>query len=474
MQIFFAYSGLLNGIAALLFGLFVIIKNHKKKTNKLFFLLTLATSLWSFSYWRWLSIYDDPSSALFWARMLSLGSSFIPTLYLHWSLVLIKKEEKKKYIIRAAYLLTLFIILFSFSPYFVSGVEANHGFAYWPVPGLIYHFYLLVCYIGFVGYSLLQLFSTHKNSTGLLKSQLKYVIVGSLLGLGGGFFNFFLWYKIPILPYGNVLIVLYPLFFTYAMIRYRLMDIRLIIKKGLVYTLLLFIIVIIVSFLVFLLGGFFQDFFQVSYIITASICALVIALILQPIRKFLYKYVNSIYYKRRTTQEIKRGVSMALKKNINLEKNMEKLSEMVKNDLKIKDLFFQVLNVKEKVYETVFSNVEVETKILSTEYLATILKRENKIFIKEEIPYIKKDLENEEDIECLNKIENKLKEVNMEVVVPIIGCEELVAIFFLGNKKNKEAYSVEDIEYLGELSQQAGFYIANVLLYKQGMERVLG
>jgi len=252
------------------------------------------------------------------------------------------------------------------------------------------------------------------------------------------------------------------------------MDIRLIIKKGLVYTLLLFIIVIIVSFLVFLLGGFFQDFFQVSYIITASICALVIALILQPIRKFLYKYVNSIYYKRRTTQEIKRGVSMALKKNINLEKNMEKLSEMVKNDLKIKDLFFQVLNVKEKVYETVFSNVEVETKILSTEYLATILKRENKIFIKEEIPYIKKDLENEEDIECLNKIENKLKEVNMEVVVPIIGCEELVAIFFLGNKKNKEAYSVEDIEYLGELSQQAGFYIANVLLYKQGMERVLG
>ena len=82
MQIF-AISGLINAISALGLGFFVILKDQKRQTNRLFFLMTLALSIWAFAYWRWLSSADH-QTALMWVKILSTGSLFIPVFYFHW------------------------------------------------------------------------------------------------------------------------------------------------------------------------------------------------------------------------------------------------------------------------------------------------------------------------------------------------------------------------------------------------------
>ena len=86
----FALSGLFNAIIAIIFGLIVVFSNWK---NWRFLLITFATAFWSFFYW--LSS-NNSISALFFVRMLSLGSTLILPMYFHWLSSLLGIAEKQK------------------------------------------------------------------------------------------------------------------------------------------------------------------------------------------------------------------------------------------------------------------------------------------------------------------------------------------------------------------------------------------
>ncbi|MEK7664495.1 MAG: ATP-binding protein [Patescibacteria group bacterium] len=227
MPIIFAISGLINGLAGLIFALFVIFYNPRDKINRLYFLLGLANTLWGFGYWQW-QLAIDASSALFWVRILSIGSLFIPVFYFHWIVSLLEISKKNKYIVWLNYIFAIIILFFSFSDLFIKGVSKKMFFDFWPNPGILYNFYLVVIYILIVFYSLFLLFWHYKVSSGEKKYQIVYVIIGSIIGFGGGLTNFLLWYNIQVPPYGTFFVVLYPLFLGYAVIKYRLFDIKII------------------------------------------------------------------------------------------------------------------------------------------------------------------------------------------------------------------------------------------------------
>ena len=81
----YAIFALIAGISNSFFGLFVYTKNKKELSNRLFGLLSIGFSIWTFSYFIWL-LQDGKEGALFWSRMLNLGATFIPPFYLHWIL----------------------------------------------------------------------------------------------------------------------------------------------------------------------------------------------------------------------------------------------------------------------------------------------------------------------------------------------------------------------------------------------------
>ena len=221
---FFTISSFINGIIAVVFGFFVYLKNKKETLNQTFLLINIGLAIWSFSYWRWLGV-DNSESALFWSRMLNSGATLIPIFYLHWVLCLLKLEKVKKKILIFGYLLTSFFILFSFSPLYIKEVKPVFIFPYWPQAGFLYICYIFLGYFGLVGYAFFQLLRALKTSSGYKRAQIKYVLLGTILGFGGGATNFPLMFGLTFLPLGNPLVALYPIVFTYAIIKYRLMDI---------------------------------------------------------------------------------------------------------------------------------------------------------------------------------------------------------------------------------------------------------
>ena len=75
----------------------------------------------------------------------------------------------------------------------------------------------------------------YRKSKGIVKLQLRYITIGTIIGYTGGITNYFLWYRIPILPFGNITASVYILFVAYAILKYRLMDIRIVVRKVFIY-----------------------------------------------------------------------------------------------------------------------------------------------------------------------------------------------------------------------------------------------
>ena len=237
----FAISGLINGIASLSFGFLVIYKNWRDTINRVFFLLMMSMLVWSFGYWQWLAS-SNHDSALFWTRILSVGSTIIPAFYLHWILLLLGRIKTKRLLIFVYVLAGLFLI-FSFSQLFVKDVAPKLSFPFWPQPGILYHFYLAAVYVSLVTYSLYLLLKTYQTASADKRGQIFYVVLGSVMGFGGGLTNFFLWYGIPIQPFGNFFVASFPVFFGYAMLKHRLFNSKVAATELLVFTIWIFLLI---------------------------------------------------------------------------------------------------------------------------------------------------------------------------------------------------------------------------------------
>jgi len=239
----YAIAALIAGISNTLFGFFVYIKNKKESFNQLFALLSIGFSIWTISYFIWL-LQTEIEAALFWSRLLNLGATLIPPFYLHWILTFLNITKKRRWLIYFAYLVTVVFVIFSFSPHYIKNVEQVRDFSFWPQAGPIYTIFLFISYIGFVGYAFLELIRYYTKTRGETKIQAKYLITATIIGFGGGATNFPLMYGIPLIaPYGMFLVIFHPFFFSYAIFKHHLFDLRVIATELLTLTIWTFLLV---------------------------------------------------------------------------------------------------------------------------------------------------------------------------------------------------------------------------------------
>jgi len=225
---------LINGISAGVFGLFVYLKNRKSLVNKNFFLMSIGVAIWSFSYVRWLLMTTE-ESALFWSKMLNFGATLIPVFYLHWVLAFLNLDKKKRKIIFFGYVLTFIFLLVSFTSYYIKSVKPVLSFPYWPQAGPLYICFIILGYIGLVGYGLYQLFKERKTALKEKRNQIDYIILGTILGFGGGATNFPLMFGISLFPpFGQSLVSVHPFLWMFAILKYHLFEIRVILTEILV------------------------------------------------------------------------------------------------------------------------------------------------------------------------------------------------------------------------------------------------
>ncbi len=230
-----------NALGAFAIGFFVFLQDRKAKANATFFLLTITVTIWSTAYYGW-QIADNAVSALFWSRYLMAGAIFIPVVYIHFILAFLGKTKKNKNSLFLSYFIFFCFFLFNFTSYFVNRVEPALSFKYWPKPGYVFHLFLAL-WLAYAFYGTYLLLVAYKRNKGIKKVQIRYLLGGIILGYVGGSINYFLWYGIPLPPIANFFIILQLLAIAFAILKYRLLNIKIIATEFLVglISLILFI-----------------------------------------------------------------------------------------------------------------------------------------------------------------------------------------------------------------------------------------
>ncbi len=144
----FTASYLVTGTVLLILAIYVWLKNKKRLLNKIFAVYSLTISWWCF-----LSVPMIQSEhlqiALTWDRLCLMGVVFIPTSFLHFTLVFlnIEKERGPKIIIQGAYVISVLFLLLVWTPLFVPTVEPKDSIKFFSVPGPVYHVFLVYFFL---------------------------------------------------------------------------------------------------------------------------------------------------------------------------------------------------------------------------------------------------------------------------------------------------------------------------------------
>jgi len=467
MNITFAILGFLNAITGLIFGSFVYLKDPKKELNRIFGLMNLSIFVWGFGYGMW-QLSSSYETALLWCRILSIGATLIPISFLHWILLLIGKRIEYQKLLIFGYLFSLMLLGFSWTSYFVQSLAPISIFPFWPQAGLVYYLFAIIAYGGIAGSGIILLLKTFLKSSGFQREQLKYVLLAAVLGLGGGATNLPQWFGVSFIPFGTVLVPFYPFLFAYAITRYRLMDIRIVIGKGAVYV-LSFIVVIAIALLLLLLNN--ELVVPVPINVASSLILIIGILLFQFVFRFFEKWASRyFYYTFYSYQTVLTDLGKRLTKFLELDKLSSLIINTLINTMKLDKavtLLREPGDGEYRIQKNIGFREENGISLVKDNFLTVWLERTQKPLVYEELSLIVRDTTEKEEKGRLQTLQSNMKRIEAALCLPLFIEEKIIGMIVLGNKLSGEPYSTQDIELLTNLANQASIALQNAKLYSE-------
>lgn len=178
--------------------------------------------------------------------------------------------------------------------------------------------------------------SYFRAPSGVLRQQLKWITGGTIAGIVPCFFLYILPLLLSIVPrpwmkVSVVSLALIPLCFGYAVIRYRLMDVDIIFKRGLAYTFATAAVVAIFFLTVALIGELFHTTLTTGP--AGPVIAIVVAaFLIQPVRDWAQARLDHFFYRdrlnyRRTLIEFGRTLTNEVRLELLLGSVFDRISE---------------------------------------------------------------------------------------------------------------------------------------------------
>ncbi len=185
-------------------------------------------------------------------------------------------------------------------------------------------------------------YSYRRASTTILRQQLKWVTRGTILAIVPYTLFYVVPYLIGSLPGATMKVsalslALLPLTFGYAIFRYRLMDVDLIFKRGVVYTLAAAIVVGLYFGLVAGVALLVHNWQPSSGPVGLILAVVVTALLFDPVRKWIQDHIDQFFYRtrydyRRTLLEFGRELGSETNLNTLLSSLIDRLSRTLAVD----------------------------------------------------------------------------------------------------------------------------------------------
>ena len=471
----YVLSLFLTSLGFFILGIFVYFKNPKSKVNRSFFLLSLSISIWS-GFQMGVGSTDHQWLTIACMRPMHIGIIFIPSLF--YAFVYNLLELKKKKVLKIGYFLSFLFLPLLPSKLFIIGIKDHMVLKYSIQPGPFY-IWFVVFFISYMMMMLVELFKAYVKSKGARRNQLKYLFWAVFIGSVTGSTNFLyifnvelpLWF--PFITYG---VILFALVTTYTIVKYRLMDISVVIKRTVVYGAIYSLSVAIFALLTIFLGQWLvYGHMDRRFYLLSMLSILIITLILRPLDNLLSRLTDKyLFRKKYEYQKTLKDASQGMTRITNLPKLLNLFVRTILNSVQVTHVTIFLLDREKSQYVAVASRGRDRVPLgfirnnASSQLIVKLTTGKESLVYEEIVSQLKRDPKLNADIKSgLESIAKEMQDLNASVCIPSFIENKMMGFLMLGEKLSGDMYTQEDLDLFSTLANQAALAIENAQSYEE-------
>jgi signal transduction histidine kinase len=453
----YALSSFVTFISVFFIGIGVFLHRPEEKVNRQFVLFSASIAVWAGGRVLYLTT-DSEESALFWARVTIAGTVFIPPFFLHFVSAFLKMRNRWPLFL--SYVASLFLFVANLTPWMVQRVSIKYQSAYFVDPGPFYPL-LVVLFSADLVVAFYLLRNRYRQASGREKNHIRLLFWSTLIGFAGGTTNFLPDFNLEVdslSAYATYLIPLYVATLTYAIFRYRFLDVEIVIQKGVVY----FLTLLITAIPFFLLTEFFQKVLSLQAANVASFLLFaVILLVFANIKPLTQQWVErSIFRERSRHYQSIHEFSQSVVQFLHLEDLTERFFTILIKTIHPTSisLFLSDGKGSYRLHRAFGQNEEsVDVLILREHPLVRRLEQQNQILSLEEL----------ERQETALPLVQQMRDLGSVLCIPLSFETRLIGICYLGPKQSGQPYSQAERFMLQTLAANASVAFKNAQLFKE-------
>lgn len=418
------------------------------------FMMRSSSNLLDALFWEKFVFWSILSAALFFYRFTSALTGIRPTKQIQYPLYI-------------AYLVILALI--------PTGLVVNGMQVMWygkaPIIGPLFFPYALCAYAPIV--LSLKTLMKHRRHSRIIDDRVRdqYIIAGIAAMFVGATTDYLPPLGVNIYPLGIVGNILFCMIATTAMLRYDLLEMKVLLRKVTSYSLTSILVFGSFGSLIYLLTRLFHDFMSPISLTMIMVAVFIAASIFQPVLSRLQHTVDRWFFRERYVhiQTLKR-FNQETKGDLDLEQLASSLVTAVANGMQSQGVYLLLPSSATGNYTTYsYSGMKSHGRLYFSAHspLIATMKQQNNIVDHNDIDIIP-------SLVSLTESDRQtLLRNNIELLVPLKNDEQLAGMLLISNKTSREPYSNEERKLLQSVSTEVAVNIENANLYA-GMKRKHG
>jgi signal transduction histidine kinase len=369
----------------------------------------------------------------------------------------------------------LIIVVASFTPgMIISSVEiplnAEKIIHWGPLYYLLYIPYVPVLFL--MGFVILQ--KKFRETQGIARTQIRYVFLGYFVSANLAMLTNLVLPTFGIFTVnwaGQAITFFWTALTTYAIIRHKLLEVRFVLTRSILYALLLALVTFLIVFSTIITSQFVRDS-SIGKNFAATIIAALLVFGLDPLKKFLSKISDRFFFKASIDyQAVLRKLSESVSYQLDLEPLIRELRKTLREELKLKfvaTLLRKTSNGSTEEFIALDDMLQTngELRLQNSSPLISYLRTHRHPAV---LDSLERKIDDTPDAErvMLEKSKAEFDRMGAALVSPVYAQDHLIAVLVLGPKLSGDTFSGEDLSLIEVLSPQIGSAIQKANLYEE-------
>lgn len=476
MQNITPYIFAVNAVAAFGAGAYVYFVDKKKAQNSIWLVYNILFCIWNFCIYKALESAGDILT-IYWFRTSLAALIFLVPVFLHFLSVYSDRHVFRKQVLGKIYIIFFLFFAASFlmPKEFIKDLGSAAYFKHMPLPGPAFTIFIFV-FIGFLFCGFYYLLYSDKLYLRLKRNQRKVLFFGMLFGILAPFNFFFAVYGISFFPFGLLCVIPYLMLVSYAILKYHVFEVDVIINKTVVLAYFTMFVLLIHMFIVHVLHRIVGMEYFVASVISGCVVFLNIL--------FTAHYAGLLRLSK-VTDRIVYEKKMAYYRFL---ENFNSISNKIKDldDLcnLVLDSLTETIGISAATLYTYDENSKDFILIAHRGVERAKLHEVEKIssgnpfvdFLKEGNAYTSNESGDFVGDYNLTDIKSAFGKINLRLTIPLYYSmplyysRQVIGFLNLGKKTDNTPYDKEDIDILNAFARQLSVCIDNTRLYYKAIE----